>query len=77
MEGCNYCLKGKNFNTINYGDMSVKSYIEGNELNTVIHDQVWPDEDEGKTIKITHCPFCGTEVHDLPDEEMEEIEEEE
>lgn len=69
--GCDYCKKGKNFNTISFGDVTIKSYIIGNRLYTDAYDAAYEEED-GKQEKITQCPFCGSEVHEEPDEEMEE-----
>ncbi len=69
---CAYCQKGKSFNTLYYGDLSIKSYILGNRLDTDLQDSDWPSNDEGKTSIITHCPFCGSKVYEAPEEEMEE-----
>lgn len=68
---CAYCKQGKKFNLMNFGDTEVESYIEGNLLITDIYDRAF-EEDDGKCAKITHCPFCGNEVHEAPDEEPEE-----
>jgi len=74
--GCDYCLKGKSFNTIYFGDVTIRSYILGDRLSTDVSDEEFPGEEDGKQEKITHCPFCGHPVHEEPDEEIE-IEEKE
>lgn len=74
LKPCDYCKKGKKFNSMNFGDTEVESYIEGNLLITDIYDRAF-EEDDGKCVKITHCPFCGDEVHEAPDEEIEEVQE--
>lgn len=71
---CEYCKKGKKFNVMNFGDTRIESYILGNYLSTDTYDACY-EEDGGTQIKITHCPFCGDEVHEAPEEEIE-IEEE-
>lgn len=70
--GCDYCVKGKSFNSFYYGDIAVKNYIMGNQINTDIHDATWPDEDDSYITKISYCPFCAMELEELPEEEMEE-----
>ena len=70
---CEYCKKGKKFNSIYFGDTRIESYILGNRLNTDVSDAGYPDEEDGTSERITHCPFCGEEVHEAPDEEIEEV----
>lgn len=69
---CPYCKKGKKFNSIYFGDTRIESYILGNRLNTDVSDDGFPGEEDGTSERITHCPFCGDEVHEAPDEEPEE-----
>lgn len=71
---CAYCKKGKKFNSFYFGDTRIESYIIGNRLYTDTYDAAY-EEYGGTQEKITHCPFCDDEVHEVPDEEIE-IEEE-
>jgi hypothetical protein len=72
MDGCNFCKNGKRFQWIPVtATIAVYNYILGNELRTVIDFSYY---DQTNIKRITHCPFCGTEVHEAPDEEMEEEE---
>jgi len=68
---CNYCQKGKALNHSCFGDMTIKTYIHGNLLITEAFDPVY-EEDDYSALKINVCPVCKEEVHELPDEEMEE-----
>jgi len=72
-EKCPYCQEGKKFNSIYFGDTRIESYILGNRLNTDVSDAGYPDEEDGTSERITHCPFCGDEVHEEPDEDIEEV----
>lgn len=72
LKPCEYCTQGKSFNTIYFGDVTISSYILGNRLNTDVSDDGFPGEEDGKQEKISHCPFCGNEVHEAPDEDLEE-----
>lgn len=71
--GCNYCKQGKSFNVISFGDVTIRSCILGNRLYTDVADDGFPYEEDGKQEKIINCPFCGSKVHPVPDEEMEVV----
>ena len=69
--GCDYCNQGKSFNINGVNGARSESYIIGNELITYLTTGDY-DPDNYSKAKIKHCPFCGSEVHEEPDEEMEE-----
>jgi hypothetical protein len=67
---CKFCQKGATFQSIHItATIAIHNYILGNELRTVID---FGYEDQTSFVKIKICPFCGAELHELPDEEMEE-----
>lgn len=71
---CNYCQKGKKFNTTIFGDTYIESYILGNELTMYVLDNHYNEDSYDITI-IKKCPFCGRQLYPAPDEvaETEEV----
>lgn len=69
--GCDYCNKGKQLDCTRVNEIGIYSFITGNELTTVLDFGKYEQEIKRK---IDYCPICDTELHELPDEEMEEEE---
>lgn len=71
MDICLYCKKGKIFNTSEFGDVSIKTYIHGNLLVTEAFNYR-NDKDDFSAMKINVCPVCKEELEELQEEETEE-----